>query len=108
MHRLLAGSVHVSDHAPKGTKLAVTIVRARGNCKYILESEKCILFQQVSQCGQSRVRKERSSTAHIILLNQYLPDYVKYQPPKRCCVTENPTSSLFICKAELKKKRQEK
>lgn len=70
------------------TKLVGTIlcvyVCVGDNFKYILESEKSILFQQVSQCGQSSQHSKRWEEQHPshYLLNQYLPDYVKYQPLK--------------------------
>lgn len=63
--------------------------------KHILENEKCTVFQQISQCGRSSQQSERSETQHCshYLLNQYLPDYVKYQPSKRYCATEKKVKS---------------
>lgn len=74
-----------------GTKLVVATVHVWNHFKHILGSEKCTVFQQVSECGHSSQQSERRETQHCshYLLNQYLPDYVKYQPSKRDCATEN-------------------
>lgn len=73
------------------------------NFKHILEIEKCTLFQQLSQCGYSsqlsEERREKLLCSNY-LLDQYLPDYVKYQPSKgTVCLTIEFSSSILLCQS---------